>query len=234
MNTKLDILEKLFAKANQQIPYKDITFTLGDKYVAAQCPDGNIGVCATLGTKVREQNSDGITFESQNNRILANAYVNSVLNYRVKFDGTGDIFNAVEFKDFNNVVMIGYFGSLVEKLKSKGVSPYVFDIDQHEAPVLPMEVQAKYLSHADCIILTSTSISNNTFYGIVKSTPEHCSIFMLGPSTPLDDFMFSIPKIKGLFGSIFPNNNTETLHLIAQGVGTRGFMHNMQKVFRLK
>lgn len=233
MIANFDILRSLFEKANHLCPYHETSFTFGEKYVAAISKEGNIGVCATLNARVNPNDTLSINFSNQANRVIINAYVNSVLNYRNHLDGAGDIFDTVDFSTYSIVVMIGYFGSLVEKLKGKGVFPSVFDIDQNEVPVLPMAEQAKYLSKADCIILSSTSIGNSTFGGIVDATPSNCSIFMLGPSTPLDDLMFNIPKVKGVFGSTFPPNHTETLNLIAQGYGTRGFMHNMQKVYRI-
>lgn len=229
-----DILEQLFEKAKGVKTIGDVQFTFGDKYVAAMNNNGQIGVCATLNVKVHQNHISNIDFSKAECRVVANAFINASLNYLSKPDGYGDIFDVVDFTRFANPVMIGYFGSLVQKLQGKGVSPVVFDIDQHDAPVLPMEKQHEYLTQADCVILTSTSLGNGTFGGIAKAVSPKCSIYMLGPSTPLHNLMFTIPQVKGLFGSIFPINNTETLNLIAQGYGTRGFMHTMQKVYRIR
>ncbi|MEW5844657.1 MAG: DUF364 domain-containing protein [Bacteroidota bacterium] len=234
MPDNYDILEQLFEKAKGIKPISDAQFTFGEKYVAAMINGGQIGVCATLNVKVHQSHISNIDFSKAEYRVVANAFANASLNYLSKPDGYGDIFDVVDFTRFANPVMIGYFGSLVQKLQGKGVSPVVFDIDQHDAPVLPMEKQHEYLTQADCVILTSTSLGNGTFGGIAKAVSPKCSIYMLGPSTPLDDLMFTIPQVKGLFGSIFPVNNTETLSLIAQGYGTRGFMHTMRKVYRVK
>jgi len=234
MTDNNDILEQLFEKAKSVNPPSDAHFTFGEKYVAALNGMGQIGVCATLGKKVNQTSLDNFDLGKVECRVAANAFANATLNYLVEPDGNGDIFDMVDFGGYTNLVMIGYFGSLVKKLQYKGVKPLVFDIDQHEAPVLPMKKQHEYLTVADCVILTSTSLSNGTFNGIVKTVSPQCSIYMLGPSTPLDDLMFTIPQVKGLFGSIFPINNTETLNLIAQGYGTRGFMHTMRKIYRIR
>jgi len=228
------ILEQLFYKASRISQIDTARFTIGERYAAALSPSGQIGVCATLNAHPDANSIKSIDFSTPECRVIANAFVNAMLNYTAKIDGTGDIFNAIDFREYSRVVMIGYFGSLVQKLQGVGVNPSVFDVDQHEAPVLPMEQQRDYLNQADCVILTSTSLSNNTFGGIVDAVQPTTDIFMLGPSTPLDDLMFSVPQVKGLFGSLFPHYHHETLSLIAQGHGTRGFMHNMQKVYRLK
>lgn len=234
MPDNFDILEQLFEKSMGLNPISEIQFTIGEKYVAAINKSGQIGVCATLNAKVDQSAISNIDLSKAECRVAANAFVNASLNYLTKPDGNGDIFEVIDFIRFSRTVMIGYFGSLVQKLQTKGINPLVFDIDQHEAPVLPMEKQKEYLTVADCVILTSTSLSNGTFSGIAKTVNPQCSIYMLGPSTPLDDLMFAIPQVKGLFSSIFPINNTETLNLIAQGYGTRGFMHTMRKVYRIR
>lgn len=234
MPDNYDILEQLFEKARTICSPSETQFTYGERYVAAMSLRGQIGVCATLNIKIAPSDIKSFNLRKAQSRVVANAFVNAVLNYLVKPDGLGDIFDVVDFNCFNKVVMIGYFGSLVQKLQGKGINPLVFDIDQHDAPVLPMEKQHEYLKEADCVILTSTSLGNGTFNGIISTISSQCSIYMLGPSTPLDDLMFTIPQVKGLFGSIFPLNNAETLKLIAQGNDTRGFMHTMQKVYSIR
>lgn len=234
MKTNSDILHQLFLKSEKVFPLHSSQFTIGAKYVAALSTNGQIGVCATLGKTIESDSDKVIDLNQQENRALVNAYVNSALNYKAPIDGSGDIFDVVDFSRYDHIVMIGYFGSLVQKLQSKDINPFTFDIDQHEAPVLPMDLQQDHLYRADCVILTSTSLSNATFEGIISSIPKTCSVFMLGPSTPLDDLMFTIPQVKGLFGSLFPTNHTETLKLIAEGYGTRDFMQYMRKVYRLK
>ncbi len=233
MQPNFDILQYLFDKANKIDSLSEVHFTIGARYVASQNKNGQIGVCATLNTYVDKDAIQTTDFSNRNFRVMVNAYANATLNYIAKADGHGDIFEVVDFSRFKNIVMIGYFGSLVQKLQARGVSTTAFDIDQSEAPVMPMDKQQEYLSGSDCVILTSTSLGNRTFDGIIAAIPSECSVFMLGPSTPLDDIMFSIPQIKGLFGSIFPLNHNETLNLIANGFGTRDFMCYMQKVYRL-
>ena len=234
MHPEPDILQQLFEKASRIFSFDEAQFTIGTRYVAALNKKGQIGVCATLNTVIDNKATQYIDFTDHRSRVIANAFINATLNYIPKIDGHGDIFDVVDFSLFKNTVMIGYFDSLVQKLQGKGIAPVVFDIDQHEAPVMPMVKQKEYLSQAQCVILTSTSLGNKTFQGIIDVIPPSCSVYMLGPSTPIDDLMFTIPQVKGLFGSLFPLNHAETLKLIAEGCGTKGFMHNMQKVYRIQ
>lgn len=130
--------------------------------------------------------------------------------------------------------MIGYFGSLVKKFENKNVAINAFDLDQLEVPVLPIQQQAEYLQKSDCVIVTSTSIANGTLSGIVDNTPQTSDIFLLGPSTPMDDTFFECPQVKGLFGSIFEPNDNVTLDIISNGGGTRQFIQYMRKVYKVR
>lgn len=234
MHSNSDILKDLFDKANSSSILDNIKLTCGSKYIAATTTNGNIGVCATLGVSVDPICNNNIDFKLVNNRIVANALVNSVVNYGCKIDGNGDIFDAVNFDCYRSIVMIGYFGPLVNKFMGRDIALNIFDIDQREVPVIPMERQTEYLGKADCVILTSTSISNNTFDGIVRNTPHSTDIFLLGPSTPMDDILFGYPNIKGLFGSVFKPFDESTLRVIAEGGGTCIFKQYMDKVYRLR
>jgi len=89
------------------------------------------------------------------------------------------------------------------------------------------------LQQADAIILTSTSVMNNTFYDIISQSKEICDIFTLGPSTLLDRDMFRYRNIRQLFGAVFRKNDAQLLEMIAQGHGTSTFSIRMQKVYLL-
>jgi uncharacterized protein (DUF4213/DUF364 family) len=123
---------------------------------------------------------------------------------------------------------------LAKKVENKNISINAFDLDQLEMPVLPINQQVEYLEKSDCVIVTSTSIANGTLSGIIDNTPQTSDIFLLGPSTPMDDTFFEYPQVKGLFGSIFEPNDNITLDIISNGGGTRQFIQYMQKVYKVR
>ncbi|MGD9978261.1 MAG: DUF364 domain-containing protein [Bacteroidales bacterium] len=234
MKGKNDILINLFEKVQQTLNIEKTKFTWGAKYVAAMNEYGQIGVCATLGINIDGVDLHKPDFGSIKHRIAINALVNSYLNYSEEFDGRGDIFATINFGKYQNIVMIGYFGSLARKFEGKGITLNIFDLDQLEMPVLPMNKQVECLQKCDCVIATSTSISNGTLTGIIGNAPNSADIFLLGPSTPMDALMFAYPNIKGLFGSVFKPFDENPLSIIAQGEGTRQFMQYMEKVYRVR
>jgi len=136
-------------------------------------------------------------------RIVATAYFNAVLNYDQIYSKQIDIFNEIDFTKYRNIVMIGYFGSLTEKFRNASINLCVFDLKNNGKHLVDIQKQKEFLKKADVVILTSTSVLNNTFLNIVNSTPDNCKIFTLGPSTILNPDMFKYRNIHTIFWLCF-------------------------------
>jgi len=204
----------------------------GEKYVAVHLKNGNIGVCATLHNEVDITISDLDDFDhtSTSHRVVATAYFNALLNYNHQFEKQVDIFDEIDFNQYRNIVMIGYFGSLTEKFKKASINLSVFDLKNNGNHLIDIQKQKEFITKADVVILTSTSVLNNTFLDIVDSTSKDCKIYTLGPSTILHSDMFKYNNIHSIFGSVFKKNDLELLDIIRTGGGTKRFLHLMNKV----
>lgn len=204
----------------------------GEKYVAVLLKNGNIGVCATLHNNVAVDIEDFEQFDTTllPHRIVAVAYFNALLNYDRQFKKQIDIFDEIDFNKFQNIVMIGYFGSLTDKFKNASINLSIFDLKNNNNALVDINKQKEFLKKADVVILTSTSVLNNTFIEIIESTTENCRIFTLGPSTILHPDMFKYQNIHTIFGSVFEKNDSELLGIIRSGGGTKRFLHLMNKV----
>lgn len=226
-----DILQQLW----QEYPFSEHLLqrlVCGDKYVAVVLTNGNIGVCATLGTEVVPDKSmlSAPNFGSISHRILVCAWINACANYTLPAS-SGDIFDAIAFARFSRIAMVGYFGSLVKKFTDAGLAVDVFDLDESEKPVLPLAKQQEYLAAADALIVTSTTIFNGTLGALLAMVRPVCAVYMLGPSTPLCSAMLDIPNVKALFGSRFKPSDERVLTQIAIGGGTRSFLGFLDKVY---
>ena len=228
-----DILENLFL----QFPFESTKIESligGEKFIGIMLKNGSIGVASTLSEKMHHDILKSLAnpdFTSYSHRILVNAWVNACVNHTENITGTGDIFEAVSFSKFKNVVMVGYFGSLAQKFNSKDLKLTIFDLNEHEKPVEPIENQQAYIEQADCVILTSTSIANGTFSSLISYIKENCTVYLLGPSTPLSRSVLELFPVKGIFGARFKPFDFEVLNAIEAGGGTRSFLANMQKVY---
>jgi len=205
----------------------------GDKYVAVNLVNGNIGVCATLNNFVNIEIRD-LRFPDLKNiqhRIVLNAYYNALFNYENLYDTTVDIFEKINFRQYKNIVMIGFFRSLSEKFRREGIQLTIFDKSAQDSTLTDMNEQIVTTSQADALIITSTTVFNSTFLELVNATKDKCDIFTLGPSTIMNNEMFKYRNVKLLFGSVFEPNDILTLKIIQAGGGTKQFMPYMKKVF---
>jgi uncharacterized protein (DUF4213/DUF364 family) len=194
--------------------------------------NGNIGVCATLQSEVdvRIEDLNDFNIDLTPHRIVATAYFNAFFNYDRVYSKQIDIFDEIDFLKYQNIVMIGYFGSLTDKFKKASINLSIFDLKNNGNHLVDIQKQNEFLKNADVVILTSTSVINNTFLNIVNSTSDNCKIFTLGPSTILHPDMFSYRNIQTIFGSLFKNNDKELFDIIRYGGGTKRFLRIMKKV----
>lgn len=205
----------------------------GEKYVAVILKDGKLGVCATLDNYVNIDVKD-LRFPDLINiqhRIVLNAYYNAIFNYQNQYDSTIDIFDKIDFTKYKKIVMIGFFRSLVEKFENENIDLTIFDKAFEDEKLTTMSEQLNVVSKADAIILSSTTVFNNTFLELINTTKDGCDIYTLGPSTILDKEMFQYRNIKLLFGAIFEPNDVNTLRIIQQGGGTKQFLPFINKVY---
>jgi len=205
----------------------------GEKYVAVLLKNGKVGVCATLNNYVNIDVRDLKIPDIKNiqHRIVLNAYFNALFNYQNEYNTTIDIFDKIDFKKYNKIVMIGFFQSLVKKFENENIDLKIFDKAEEDEKLTNMSEQIAEVAKADALILSSTSVFNNTFMDLVSATKDTCDIYTLGPSTILNKEMFQYRNVKFLFGSIFGPNDVNTLKIIQQGGGTKQFLPFMDKVY---
>ena len=203
----------------------------GKKYLAVVLNSGKTGVCATLLNNVNFSLSElgPIDLTSISHRVFLTAYYNALFNSKALIHSRKDIFDQIDFSSFKNIVMIGYFDSLVKKFNNSDIKLKIFDLIDYEETVDIARIN-DYLAFADVVVLTSTSVFNNTFHGIIENTGINTKVMMLGPSTIIHPDMFKYKNVEILFGSVFHDNDEELLKIIASGKGTKSFMHRMTKV----
>lgn len=206
---------------------------LGEKYLACLLKNGQLGVCATLGTDFPADFHipESPDLELLHDRILLNAYFNAHLNYRRSYPEIRDIFDLIPFENYKRVVMIGYFASLVSKFEATGIHLNIFDFYENHPGVLPIDQQMDFIGQADALILTSTTIFNKSFTALMEATRPGCQVFLLGPSTILDPRIMAYPQVSRIFGMIFRENPGQVLEMIKAGCGTPTFGKFGDKVY---
>jgi len=227
-----DILYELYL-TQKSILTTPIELICGDKFFAVLSEQGNLGVCANLENhvilnKVILQNPD---FSNYHHRVAVNAWINACLNYQNTYSEEIDIFDKIDFVAYKSVVMVGYFESLANKFRKENMALTIFDLINQNAQVSPIEEQAAAVSQADIIIITSTTLANNTLSQIISWKSSRCKLIMLGPSTPLSYEFAKTVDADYLFGTVFDPTPTNVIALIENGSGTKRFLPYMKKVY---
>ena len=131
--------------------------------------------------------------------------------------------------------MVGYFRPIARKFTDKNIKVEMFDMAIDDDCLLPMSQIDKSLQTADAVILTATSVFNNTFMDIVTKTTKGSDTYILGPSSIMTDAMFDYPNIKAIFGTTFDKKDGEVLSIIENDGGTRTFIkHGYKRAFTPK
>ncbi len=204
----------------------------GEKYLAVMHENGNIGVCATLMQDIQmDQPPFHIDLSQRSHRVFYNAYINSIVNYESRYEEEKDIFDKIPFDTYNEITMIGYFTSLVSKFLSTGISLHIFDKQIKDDSLEKIEDQQQYISRSDALILTSTSVFNQSFNELIAWTNGKCDVFLLGPSSILHPHMKTYGNIKYIFGAVFNNSDHRVMDIIDENGGTKIFLPLMRKVY---
>ena len=222
----MDVLADLLEQ--EKFDEKNIKAVIkGERYLLVKNNDGNIGVAAVLGEDISKINISKPDLSSVADRIFLTAYFNSIFNTEKKALSDGDLLQVIDFHNYDNIVMIGYFKPVIEKMSSIGLNVAVFDL-RDDAVSLPLSEQKDYLKRADAVILSATSIFNGTFDEIITNT--NGDTFILGPTSILHEKFFEYKPVKGIFGSIFEPDDNRVENAVADGWGTRQFLKFGKKV----
>jgi len=213
-------------------PEEILATAVGAAYVAIMLTNGEIGVCSTLNKLVT---TDPLTLfdpdlNNHDHRVMTTAIVNAHANYKDDDFGQGDIFEQIDFSKKIDTVMIGFFPPLVEKFQSNSIPFSVFDQQKEDSALTPASKLEENLGKSDCIIMTSTTITNLSFTRIISMTNEDSKIYLLGPSTPLHPILKDQYNIVQLFGMVFKPYDFEVLGIISKGFGTQSFSKKGKKV----
>lgn len=229
MTEPLSHFSKIYPFDNHRIN----RLVIGEKYAGILLKNGQIGVCSTLRNDVDFDiiSTPKIDLENINHRIIYNTYLNALLNYHNNYKADIDIFEALDFSQNDNIVMVGYFRPLVKKFNTANIPLKIFDLYEKDDIVQPASQQITALKDANTVILTSTSIFNNTFSDIIQYTHQNCHIYLLGPSSILHQHMLKYRNITNIFGAVFEKNDQRILETIKKGNGTRTFLPLGTKVY---
>jgi uncharacterized protein (DUF4213/DUF364 family) len=243
LNTRL---YDIFLDQAQNVTVEILSIGLG--YTAVTTSDGGIGLsytyfgdkksCMVLNKhidyegKSADQLLEKIKSENTVERSMALALINA-LNYTEALNLPEDDDNKIMFDKFKigkdrKVAMVGFFGPLVRNFEKMGVSLEILDLSRGFGK--KKEFYNKLKNWAQVLMLTSTSVLNNSTEEILVQAAEKVKTVMLGPSTPMVPEAFEHLPVHMLAGTV-PVDKEMTLKAIRHGMGTPVLHRYSRKVF---
>ena len=228
-------LYDLFAAKAAAVNVEIVSIGLG--YTAVTLSDGGIGLsythfkdkksCMLLNKHIDYEGQPAVQLlekiKSDNpvERSMALALVNA-LNYKDALGYPEDRKNRIMFDRFQigkgtKVAMVGFIGPLVDVLKQQQAAVEILDASRNMGH--KEDFYTKLGNWADVLILTSTSILNNTTEEILQNVHQKVKTIMLGPSTPMVAEAFDHLPVHMLAGTV-PIDKEKVLKAIRHGMGT--------------
>jgi uncharacterized protein (DUF4213/DUF364 family) len=243
LNTRL---YDLFSAQAQKVSVEILSLGLG--YTVVTTSDGGIGLsytyfsdkksCMVLNSRVdyegrsAKQLLENIRSDIPIERSMALALINA-LNYSTALELPDDDDNSIMFEEFKigkgrRVAMVGYFPPLVRNFEQMGVALEVLDSSRRLGK--KDEFYARLKNWAQVLLVTSTSILNNSTEEILANAGEKVKTVMLGPSTPMVADAFRHLPVHMLAGTV-PIDKEKILKAIRHGMGTPVLHKHSRKVF---
>jgi uncharacterized protein (DUF4213/DUF364 family) len=133
----------------------------------------------------------------------------------IDVDETGGPFG-IEFLPTDTVAMVGYVKPVAKELEKRAKELFVFDAGQSLRggdgdKIRPPKEQAHLLPRCDIVILSGTTMINNTLDGLLKMCSRAREVVLLGPSTPMFPKAYENTKVTVLAGSWWDSKSKEEI-----------------------
>ncbi len=250
------ILEDVTAAALEKasdIKVADVRIGLG--YTAVQLDTGSVGLAGTVrdvletgctvfqgkrpvaGSPVRDvlpYMSSASMLERGVGLAAANALLNTpdeIRKLQQDFKSLqGDFLDAVSLTKQDRVGMVGFFGPLVPVIRQQAGELIIFEKNISRAEGLyPEEKAGELLPSCSVVIITATSLVNQSFDHLADYASGCRVKAVLGPSTPMVPGIFRKRGITHLSG-VVANDVPAILRVVSEAGGTRFFMKYSKKV----
>ena len=131
----------------------------------------------------------------------------------------GDSIELMKLTPQDKVGMAGFFGPLIQRIRKMGIELTVLEKDHSRGDVPDEETGARILRACSVVIITATTILNDTLEETLAllGSPRHVAI--LGPSTPMTADIFRDTPVTHLGGSVVADV-PKVLQVISEGGGT--------------
>jgi uncharacterized protein (DUF4213/DUF364 family) len=125
----------------------------------------------------------------------------------------------VDVQSSDRVVMVGFFGPVVPKLKQTGCKLDILELNEHRPGAIPPENGKEALAACSVAIITATSIVTGTFDDLIAGLGKPRAVIVLGPSTIMHPLVFSGMPVTHLAGA-WVKDAAAVGKIVSEGGGT--------------
>jgi len=239
-------LYDLFSQKAEKVRVEYLAVGLG--YTGVVTSDGGIGMaytyfkskesCTFVHDYFDYENTDAIhlldQIKSRNaiKRGMALALINA-LNYETALKspeavGNTPMFEKLGISDGTKVAMVGYIGPLAQALRKRNAALEI--IDDFRDMGDKNAFFEKLESWAQVVILSASTLMNNTKEKILSHVQPEVKTIMIGPSTPMVADAFVHLPVHFLAGMV-PLEKNKVMKAIRFGMGTPGLKIFSRKCF---
>jgi uncharacterized protein (DUF4213/DUF364 family) len=142
----------------------------------------------------------------------------------------GDLLDVLALTKDDRVGMVGFFAPLAPKIRQRAGELLIFEERlQRAEDLIPANRAQELLPECSVVIITATSIINNTFESLAAAASSCRVKAVLGPSTPFAPDIFQDYGVTHLSG-IIAVDQQEILRVVTEGGGARDFMKWSKKI----
>lgn len=242
------MLQKIYESAMPRLDGKKVKdVCIGMELLAVQLDGGEIGVayvlkneitcgCASLPDDGFEgmdaQDAAFLMLKGKNplNAALGIAVCNAAADYDALSSKVADAADAFAARADDVVGMVGNIKPVAKQLKPKVERLIIFDRAESQG-VYPEEQQKELLPQCDLVVITSSSLLNETFSTVISYCHQAREIVLTGATTPMYPEAFKGTGVTVLAGSRwFPQYKDEIFNRISQAACLRQIMRYGEKL----
>ncbi|MDN5352086.1 MAG: uncharacterized protein PWQ12_1006 [Clostridiales bacterium] len=233
------IIEKIYQAA---LPYLEgktvVDFRYGVNLAYCRLSDDSVGIAHMFTEEVMHTHNlyalacDAIGKEAKTlalkildgsmaERTIASAVLNAVSGLQPLSDDDGSNTFGLSFKPDDRVVMIGRIPPVLKKIKPEVQHLNIYDmgLEAHggSPDLSPMAEQKEGMKNADVILITGTSVLNQTIDGLLAMAEKSREIIIVGPTTPMFPAAYDGTPVTRIAGSVCKKYDPELLTAITRG-----------------
>jgi uncharacterized protein (DUF4213/DUF364 family) len=143
---------------------------------------------------------------------------------------TGNGVSVLDIGPADTFGMVGHFRPILAEIQNRTDNVYVFEQDVPTgSPLYPDKTAAEHLPKCDVVVITATSIVNQTFDELIRFCQKARQICLVGPSTPLCPEAFAGCGVTLLAGTVVTDAE-RILQIVSQGGGTMSMKPAVRQV----